>query len=231
MFPYSPLSMGFPAGRRHTLLSALPLYVLVRQPSAGSGPGQVLCEPVIAGEAAGSQAMVVYLSPFEASLDALWRGMPPTAYQVLPASSFSPDELVARHHGYLPYCLHVAWGARDGRLAVRAQGEPIRLSSASLAKASPLIDSITLDIALPDLECYARLWECAGLFARSETQASLLAMSPLERHRHAARAIDRLPGTAPPGRQINQVAVYDAESAQWHFISLDLLAGPAAVQY
>lgn len=228
MFPYPPQSLGFPAGRRHTVVAALPLYVLVRQYPAGGGAGQVLCEPVMTGEATGSQAMVVYLSPFEASLDALWLGLSPEAYRVLPASAFSPDELIARHHGYLPYCLHVAWGAHDGCLAVRAQGGPVRLSSAKVARVSERIDTITLDIGLADLECAARLWECAGLFARCETDARLLRLSPSERHRHAARAIDRVPATAAPGQEINQLALYDAEAAQWHFISRDLFASVAA---
>ncbi|BEV16054.1 hypothetical protein HBDW_28420 [Herbaspirillum sp. DW155] len=226
MFPYPPQPLGFPAGRRYTVMAALPLYVLVRQYPAGAG--QVLCEPVMFGQASGSQAMVTYLSPFEASLDALWLGLTPQDYQVLPAAAFSPDELIARHHGYLPYCLHMAWGAHDGCLAVRAQGGPVRLSSTKVARVSERIDTITLDIGLADLECAARLWECAGLFARCETEARLLRLSPSERHRHAARAIDRVPATAASGQEINQLALYDADAAQWHFISLDLFFSVAA---
>lgn len=224
MYPYPPQSMGFPAGRRHTMLAALPLHVLVRLQPSGSSTARVMCEPVKAGPAAGAQAMVLYLSPFDAHLDALWLGLAVEDYQVLPLASFSPDELVARHQGHLPYCLHLAWGAHDGRIAVRAQGDPVRLSSARVAQVSASIDSIPLDIGLADLECHARLWECAGLYAHAETAARLEQLNPQQRHWHAERAMERIPGRTEPGREINQIALYDAESAQWHFVALDFLA-------
>ncbi|MRT32148.1 MULTISPECIES: hypothetical protein [Herbaspirillum] len=225
MFPYPPQPSGFPPARRPVVQAALPLFVLVRHGAGSAWPQQVLCEPVTSGEAAGTDAMVLYFSPLEASIDALWQDLPPERYQVLPVSAFTPDDLLRRHHGRLPVCLHLAWGAQDGCLAVRAQGGPVRISSASVAQVSAMTDTIPLAISHAELAGYARLWEDAGLFAHSETHARLLALSPQERHRHAERALMRIPGKALPGQQINQLALYDAESAQWHFIALDLLAG------
>lgn len=225
MFPYPPQPSGFSPGRRHVVQAALPLYVLVRHGAGAAAPQQVLCEPVASGDAAGTDAMVLYFSPLEASIDALWQDLPPERYQVVPVSAFSPDDLLRRYHGRLPVCLHLAWGAQDGRLAVRAQGGPVRISSASVGQVSAMTDTIPLAIGHADLAGYARLWECAGLFAHAETHARLLALSPEECHRHAGRALMRLPGQAPPGQPINQLALYDAESAQWHFIALDRVAG------
>jgi len=225
VFPYPPQPSGFPPARRHMVQAALPLYVLVRYGAGSASPQQVMCEPVASGEAAGCEAMVLYFSPLEASIDALWQDLPPGRYAVLPVSAFSPDDLLKRHQGRLPVCLHLAWGAQDGHLAVRAQGGPVRISSASVAHVSAMTDTIPLAIGHADLAGYARLWECAGLFAHAETHARLLALPPQERHRHAERALLRLPGKALPGQPINQLALYDAESAQWHFIALDLIAG------
>lgn len=125
----------------------------------------------------------------------------------------------------MPYCLHVAWGAHDGQLVVRRDGGLLRLSSAHSAAISQLIDAIHLRIELPVLECHERLWEQAGLFAHAESHARMLAASHVERHRQALQAIRRIPGTARPGAPINQVALYDVESAQWHFVALKLFEG------
>jgi hypothetical protein len=46
------------------------------------------------------------------------------------------------------------------------------------------------------------------------------------RHRAIAAAIQRIPGTAPAGSECNQIALYDSEFEQWHFVSSKLLDGP-----
>nr|WP_219341861.1 hypothetical protein [Herbaspirillum sp. AP02] len=207
------------------LQTLTPLYVLVRATGLVSADGlcQVMCERTRDSESGpGTNAMVVYLSPFEACLDAAWHALAPERYDVLAASAFTPDELLIYQPERLPYCLHVAWGAHDGQLVVRRDGGLLRLSSAHSAPISRLIDAIHLRIELPVLESHERLWEQAGLYAHAESHARMLAASDAERHRQALQAIQRIPGTARPGLPVNQVALYDVESAQWHFVALKL---------
>lgn len=230
--PIAPGHPGHPgrrrSQRRHMLQTLTPLYVLVRATGLASADGlcQVMCERTRHHDnGPGTNAMVVYLSPFEACIDAAWHALAPDRYEVMAASAFSPDELLIYQPERLPYCLHVAWGAHDGQLVVRRDGGLLRLSSAHSAAISQLIDAIHLRIELPVLECHERLWEQAGLFAHAESHARMLAASHVERHRQALQAIRRIPGTARPGAPINQVALYDVESAQWHFVALKLFEG------
>ncbi|WP_343653997.1 hypothetical protein [Herbaspirillum sp.] len=222
------------SGRRHILQTLTPLYVLVRAaaPDQAQARCQVLCER-LAGAAAGmaathatsvTNAMVVYLSPFDACIDAAWNALAAERYEVLAASAFRPDELLTQYREQLPYCLHVAWCAHDGRLLVRPDGGLLRLSLARSARVSALIDAIHLAIEMPVLESCQQLWEQAGLFAHEESHAQVLACHAAERHRQALRAIERIPGTATPDHPVNQLALYDVESAHWHFVALPRFA-------
>ncbi|CAG9173460.1 hypothetical protein LMG23992_02459 [Cupriavidus laharis] len=39
---------------------------------------------------------------------------------------------------------------------------------------------------------------------------------------HVAWAVDSMPGTVPVGCDINQMAMYDFEAAQWHFVPIEV---------
>ncbi len=181
-----------------------------------------MCESVTVGLLAGRDAMVVYLSPFEADIDAAWNARSGGHYQVLGAHDFLPDELLRQYRDSLPYCLHIGWGARDGQLAVRHDGGLVRVSAAALAWVSPEVEAVRLVVESFQLESRRRIWEGAGLYAHAESEAKALACTDPELRRHAQRAIVRLPGTVAARPGINQLALYDLESAQWHFLPLRL---------
>lgn len=215
---------------RHVIEAPASLYVVVRARGEGGPPGQpgdcqVLCEqrPDRRGQA--QLSMVVYLSPFDACLDAAWCGMTVGQYQVVSACGFEPLALVGNGVGPLHYCLHLAWGARGGALVVRPQGSLVRLSLAREAVIWPGIEAVQLVLGPADLESYQRLQESAGLFAHAESHAAILACSDRQRGAHASRAIARIPAIAAAGEGINQAALYDVEAAQWHFVALDAAQG------
>lgn len=226
-FPHGADAAGRPGALQQPHVEVLaPLYVLVSQQAAQPGPTpcRVLCEPIRIGQAAGTDAMVVYLSPLQACIDAAFLSLPAEQYQVVPASAFHPDQMIEQHHGRLPYCLHFAWAASNGCLVVRPEGGLVRLSTSRMGRMSSLLDAIPLHIELNELDCYERMWEYAGLFAHAECHARDLAMNEPERKRHAARALARIPGVCLPVGPINQLALYDLESAHWHFVGLDLFS-------
>ncbi|MGO0788629.1 hypothetical protein ACTOWA_02020 [Herbaspirillum seropedicae] len=226
--PSSPADFPSAGAPRPHVLTAQPmLYLLVRahppaSAAAAEGRCEVMCESIAVGSLAGRDAMVVYLSPLEADIDAAWNARSGGHYQVLAVHDFLPDELLRQHRDSLPYCLHIGWGARDGRLAVRRDGGLVRVSAAALAWVSADVEAVRLVVEPFQLESRSRLWEGAGLYAHAEVEAKALTCTEPERRRHAQRAIVRLPGTvaAPPG--INQLALYDLESAHWHFVPLSL---------
>jgi len=211
---------------RHVIEARASLYVVVRAREEDGPPGpagdcQVLCEQRADRWGHPQLSMVVYLSPFDACLDAAWCGMTVGQYQVVPARGFEPQALVGKGAGPLHYCLHLAWGARDGALAVRPQGSLVRLSLAREAVIWPGIEAVQLVLGPAELTSYQRLRESAGLFAHAESHAAILACSDRQRDAHASRAIARIPATLAAGEGINQLALYDVEAAQWHFVALE----------
>ncbi len=215
---------------RHVIEAPSSLYIVVRRRDDDEAPGQpgdcqVLCEQQPDPSGQPHAVMVVYLSPLDACFDAAWCGLQMGQYQVVPATGFEPQALVGNGAGPLRYCLHLAWGARDGALAVRRQGALVRLSVAREAVVWPGIETVRLALGQDALTSYQRLWEGAGLFAYAESQRAILACSDRQRAAHASRAIDRIPATVAAGEGINQLALYDVEAAQWHFVALDGFGG------
>jgi len=226
----SHLPHRLPRPGRHVIEAPASLYLVVRAREQGGPPGQpgdcqVLCEQRADRRGQPQLSMVVYLSPFDACLDAAWCGMAAGQYQVIPASGFEPQALASSGAGPLHYCLHLAWGARDGALVVRPQGALVRLSLAREAVIWPGIEAVQLVVGPAELASYLRLRESAGLFAHAESHAAILACSDRQRGAHASRAIARIPATVEAGEGINQIALYDVEAAQWHFVALGAARG------
>lgn len=84
------------------------------------------------------------------------------------------------------------------------------------------MNAIDLNIDSKDLAHYNRMMDSAGLYAHAECHNRVLALNERERMQHVARAIGSIPGTVPPGCDINQMAMYDFDTAQWHFVGVDV---------
>lgn len=207
------------------------LHVLARRQSlvamaAGQSGFDLLCDHQRDAAGQVQAALVTYLSPFDASFDAAWFGLPVARYQVMPVSTLDPQTL-AQDLDPLHYCLHFAWGARDGALVVRPRGSLVRLSAPRAIMLAPTATTLPVTLGQAEWRCYQRMWEQAGLFAYPEALASMRACSDAQRDRHARRAVTRIPATVGVKRGVNQVAFYDIEAAHWHFLPLQVFANLA----
>jgi len=108
-----------------------------------------------------------------------------------------------------------SWSGAKARSPAFAWCRPKRLPPARR-------DAIDLEIDQQGIARYERLREHAGLFAHADAHCLLDAWTEQQRHQAVALAIQRMPGTVPAGAQINQVALYDPEAAQWHFVPIEV---------
>ncbi|WP_439683603.1 hypothetical protein MNJPNG_16055 [Cupriavidus oxalaticus] len=168
--------------------------------------------------------MSVYISLFDAHIDAAFLSKPGEQYHAIPACEFDPREMIWSNDGNLHYFLHCGWGASDGRLIIRRKGNLVSLCGMDTVKVSPEgSTAIDLNIDSKDLAHYNRMRDSAGLYAHEECHSRVMALGERERMQHVARAIDSMPGMVPVGCDINQMAMYDFDAAQWHFVPIDVL--------
>jgi hypothetical protein len=209
----------------HVLHTTPDLYILVRyQPKKGQPDYcRVSCEYVDDEKKDKGSGMSVYLSPFDACIDAVFRSSPGEQYHTIPAYEFDPREMVADNNGNLNFFLHCGWGASDERLVTRKKGSLVSLYAIDTVKVpSAGRNAIDLNIDKKDLGRYDRMRQSAGLFAHADSHGRVLALDERQRMQHVARAIDAIPGKVAVGCEINQMAMYDFDAAQWHFISLEV---------
>jgi len=208
----------------HVLHTDPDLYVLVRYTPRQDQPNycRASCEAVDPDDPAKGNALVIYLSPFDAHLDAAFLSRPGEPFHAVHAAAFDPRELIRDHGGKLHYYLHFGWGASDGRLVVRRQG-----GLTSLYRGDTLVfppanpNAFDLKIRAGDLAHYGSMRDRAGLYAYAEHYRAVLGLDERSRMQHVARAIENMPGRVPVGAEVNQMAIYDPEAAQWHFIPID----------
>ncbi|KJK22448.1 hypothetical protein UB46_21695 [Burkholderiaceae bacterium 16] len=170
--------------------------------------------------------MAVHISPFDALLNAAFVSGPGKPYHVVHAAAFDPRTLIRDSGGKLHINLHCGWAASDGRIVVRRKGA---LASVCIVQTEEIPearrDAIDLEIDHDGIAKYERLCEHAGLFAHADSHCLLETWTEQQRHRAVALAIQRMPGMVPVGAQINQVALFDPEAAQWHFVPIEVFFG------
>ncbi|TMS58436.1 hypothetical protein MW7_006790 [Imbroritus primus] len=167
-------------------------------------------------------APVMYLSPFDAWLDATLASRAGMRYTVCAARDYDPREAILTHGGRLLVSLHCAWAACDGRLLTS------HMSLTGLRHVQVLdiprdrLSAIDLAVDRGALDTIERLHEHAGLFAFRDTYRMVSIWSPKEWQQALSTALRRLPGRAPAGSRINQAALYDPEASAWHFVPVGL---------
>lgn len=214
----------------HVLHTAPGLYVLVRYQPKKDAPDycRVSCEYLDPDDPTKGSGVSIYLSPFDAYIDAALLSKPGEQYHAIHACEFDPRELIHDNSGSLHYFLHCGWGASNGRLAIRRRGSLARLCGLDTLNVAPDgMHAIDLHIDCKDLERYNRMRESAGLFAHAECHERALALGERQRMQHVAQAIESMPGTVPAGGDVNQMAMYDFEAAQWHFVPIEVFVANA----
>lgn len=79
-----------------------------------------------------------------------------------------------------------------------------------------------LQVDEDSLAAFSRLREFAGLFAWSETITQILQWDAERLTGVVRRALDTIDIEHGDASQVNQIAMFDPEFEQWHFVALNL---------
>lgn len=201
------------------------LYVLVHYTPTDDSPNaaRATCEWLEQDNHAAGSAMCVYQSLFDAYLDAAFQSVPGKRYHAVEARCFDPGELIDSNGGKLHTFMHCGWGANNGRLVMRRSGCFASLYAHDwLEVPADNAKPIRFEIGQANLTVYDRMREQAGLFAHSEAHGSFLGLCEPHRRGAVQTAIRRMPGIVDVSHEIEQMALYDPEAAQWHFLPISV---------
>lgn len=210
------------SGARNTILNPTPyLYLAVNYEPRPGNPNwvNVLCEHTEDGK-----AISAYLSPLEAMVDAACFSGPGRLYHAICAHEFDPRTFIGDHDGRLAFGLHLAWAAHDGKLIRRPERAFAACRPAQTMLVQPAAMSrIEFHVDTDILETYERIREQAGLFAYGETAKRVVSLDERRKHQMVAQAIQKIPGSCDSDAGCNQLAIYDPEFTQWHFVPRSVL--------
>jgi hypothetical protein len=175
----------------------------------------VLCEGHPEGK-----AICAFLSPIDAMLEAVCSSKPGKRFEAIPARKFEPSIFIQDHQGRLALDVHLGWPARDGQLIARPSGKPASCAAYHEMQVPPEHAShIVFTLQDDTLTAMDQLFQSAGLFAYKETFATVHNWPRARRDKVVTHAIRKAWPLAPAGTELNQVALFDPEAEQWHFVS------------
>jgi hypothetical protein len=189
------------------------MFVLVTYKPKSGVPNyvQVLCYPTPPGD-----AMLTFLSPFDAWIEAIYSSKPGKLYRVIDATTFDPSELIANSSDQLNVGLHMGWAACDGKLLAKKNGELVGYMMLQTLK-----EDIVFTLSAENRKSVDLFHEKAGLFAYAETLESSMKWDDQRLDQEVSLAMQNVPATCEASApDINQIAVYDLEGKQWHFVAL-----------
>jgi hypothetical protein len=200
----------------HTIPTMFALVTFAPKPGAADH-ARVMCYPTPEGD-----AMLTYLSPFDAWIEAAYASKPGKPYRVIDASTFDPREMISDLGGKLNVSLHFGWAASDGRLLAKPSGELVGYMGLQTLAVGPAdMEDIEFTLNAENRKRVDIFHEKAGLFAYSESLDASMKWGEHRLDQEVALAMQNVPATCEAfGADINQVAVYDLEAKQWHFVAL-----------
>jgi len=163
------------------------------------------------------EAILCFLSPVDAMMEGILRAKPGLRYKVQPAAQVAQHYFLTLDH-CLTLTLHLAWLASDGRVLVRGSGAPCRLFRALRKDASQGMP-VRFEVDADSLDEADYLYERAGLLAWEEMHR--------DHHRDEQTAIAGIRAARvtpkPAGLEGSRadLALFDPESRQWHFLPQD----------
>lgn len=197
----------------------LPAYVLTFQDEEGDT--RAVTEKVELG-----RAITCYLSAVDALIEvAQLNQVGGRQYAVMPAQVVSADAWRDADGQGLIANVHLGWPVMNGQLLLRPAGA---LGGYGRMMHHLVREPLRFEFDEMVLAEVTRLHEWAGLFAWRETLEVVRAWKPARVGRVVAHALASI-GTARGNvTQCAQVALFDPESGQWHFVprwSTDVMAG------
>ena len=206
----------------HILHSDYVFHVLVSYEPRKGEPNHVgvMCEPLPEGD-----SIVAFLSPINAMIDAAYAAKPPTKfYQHIPIQTFDPREFINDYDGTLRFAFHCGYAAYEEKIAIRKNGGlggMVLLQTEVIQKND--INSIDFKVDGEILEAIKRTYGYAGLFAYQETFTHVGRWTEQRCQQEVYAAIQTVGTTVDPSVEFNQIAIYDPEFRQWHFVPLEIL--------
>ncbi|WEY41015.1 hypothetical protein [Paraburkholderia sp. SUR17] len=197
-----------PYSEQRRFFSELLAYVPTFQDNAGD-------KRIATERTAGGRAILCYRSPVDALTEVLRFIQMGQRFEIMPAEQVRQDAFLdADGHGLITD-VHLAWLVIDGRLQTRpggALGGYTRLMHHRVH----VPPSFEFDERV--LTEVARLHEWAGLYAWRETLDYVHTWHPARLVRVAARALKSIRTEKRDAPQCRQVALFDPEAEQWHFV-------------
>ncbi len=153
-------------------------------------------------------------------LEAIFASKRSKRYYAIPASGFVPTTFIEENNGRLALDVHLGWPARDGQLIARGNGKPVACAAYhEMLVPAEHAQHIAFELERGILALLDELYMSAGLFAYRETFDTTMDWPETRRNRAVTAAVQKMGSLAPMGTEYNQMALYDAESEQWHFVS------------
>ncbi|WP_432260517.1 hypothetical protein [Cupriavidus sp. TMH.W2] len=186
----------------------IPAYVLIFEDDDGDA-----C--AVSSTTEHGRAITCFLSPFDAMLEAGMRGALGQACQVAPASLLDGNLFRDADGAGFIANIHLGWPACDGCLLQTPRGAVGRYSREMHHWAR---EALGFEADAVTLAEFAKLREAAGLFAWQETNREILMWDATRLTTALERAAEAIAFTPGDIADCNQIAMFDPEFGQWHFV-------------
>jgi hypothetical protein len=197
--------------------SQIPAFVLTRPAPAGK-------LDVVGHETERGPAVDCYLSPVHALIEATYRMLVGESCDITPAGLVGREAFRTADGLGLVANVHLAWPARDRRIMVMPD---MRLTTVSQLMCHRSTTGTPLNAFEVDEIILGRvnqLYERAGLFAWCETHRDAFTAERGRLTRTVMRAVGTMQTTQITAEDLSQcqeVALFDPEFGQWHFVPVD----------
>ena len=188
----------------------LPAYVLTFHDKKGD-------MRIVTGKIELGRAITCYLSTVDALLEVLQLSQIGKQYAVMPAQLVPADLWRDADGQGLITNVHLGWPVLNGRLLLRPGGALAGYTRMMHHWAREPLRFEFDEVVLAEV---TRLHELAGLFAWREALDHVRAWTPERAGRVVARALTSIGVARGDGTKCEEVALFDPESGQWHFVPL-----------
>lgn len=165
------------------------------------------------------KAITAYLSPLNAMIDATLMSEPGRIYHAICAHEFDPSVFVRDHENQLKLAIQIGWTATRNGLIERPLGGIASyafLQSQWIPSSSPSPIELSVDEHI--LRAHELSHEHAGLFAHAEATRHFLQLDPRKQNQIVTGAIQRIHRSEAANEDWDQLALYDHEMGDWHFV-------------
>jgi hypothetical protein len=160
-------------------------------------------------------AATCFLSPFDAIMEAAHLARNGQSYRVMAASDVDKNIFRDPDEKGLIADKHIGWPACDGRILARPGGA---FSGNCTVMHHWAVYPPRFEVDDLMLAEFSRYRELAGLYAWQETVAVILCWPEARRYMLGGRVLASIELTHGKPKDCSQIAMFDPEFEQWHFV-------------